>query len=215
MSHIPFQASPYWTSHLLDLYQQNIQNVDVVFLGDSITEMFPTNQMFKDFTSANRGIQGDLSLGINITMEERVCKLNPKVLYLMIGTNDIAYWGYTTDLTIEYIHDGLNYVRQLNKDCKIILCSVPPCCYYKGKHIANDQSQYRPISKILELNEKIKQYALNHDDITFFDAYSLLADKNQSLPLNLTVDGLHLNYDAYQILVKKLNPLILSLLKKS
>ena len=131
MNHIPFQASPYWTEHLLQLYQEPVNPVDVVFVGDSITQMFPTNELFQDFSSKNRGIQGDLSLGINITMEERVCKLQPKVLYLMIGTNDVAYWGYNNQLTIDYIHDGLQYVRQLNKGCKIILCSVPPCCYYK------------------------------------------------------------------------------------
>ena len=72
MNHIPFQASPYWTEHLLQLYQEPVNPVDVVFVGDSITQMFPTDELFQDFSSKNRGIQGDLSLGINITMEEFV-----------------------------------------------------------------------------------------------------------------------------------------------
>ena len=214
MNHIPFQASPYWTEHLLQLYQEPANPVDVVFVGDSITQMFPTDELFHDFSSKNRGIQRDLSLGINITMEERVCKLQPKVLYIMIGTNDVAYWGYNNQLTIDYIHDGLQYVRQLNKGCKIILCSVPPCCYYKGEHIRDDQSQYRPIEKIKSLNECLANYAKTQEDIYFFDAYHLLADQNSSLPLDLTLDGLHLNRKAYELLAKHLNPIILSLLNK-
>lgn len=215
MEHLPFQASPYWVEHLMEFYKENLGQVDVVFLGDSNTQLFPIHEYFKDFTCANRGIQGDLSVGINITMEERVCKLQPKVLYLMIGGNDIAYWGYNDDITIQNIHDGLNYVRQLNKGCKIILCSVAPCCYYQAKHIVNDQNIYRPKHRILELNQKIKQYAEAHDDITFFDLHALVCDENNSLPLDYTIDGLHLSKKAYDIIAAALHPIILSLLKEN
>ena len=214
MTHIPFQATPYWVEHLKQLYDAPTKDTDVVFLGDSITEMFPVDKLFTEFSVANRGIQGDLSLGINITMEYRVCNLNPKVLYLMIGTNDIAYWGYNNDITISYINDGLSYVRQINKGCKIVLCSIPPCYYNENNPFVHDQRVHRPKEKVIELNKRIKEYADAHDDITFFDAHALLKDENDSLPLDYTVDGLHLSFKAYEKIAEKLKPILKELLKK-
>ena len=63
----------------------------VVVLGDSITQGWGDDfsAWFPGLHVANRGISGDTSRGVLVRLEEDVLVLHPKVIILLIGTNDL------------------------------------------------------------------------------------------------------------------------------
>ena len=63
----------------------------LVFLGDSITQGWGDDfsHWFPEMKIANRGISGDTSRGVLIRLKEDVLSLDPPVVVLLIGTNDL------------------------------------------------------------------------------------------------------------------------------
>lgn len=60
----------------------------IVFLGDSITYRFPWHEAF-DGQAINRGIGSDTTVEILNRIDE-IAKLNPKVVLVMVGINDLS-----------------------------------------------------------------------------------------------------------------------------
>ena len=74
----------------------SVQNVNlakgqIVFIGDSITDLYILDDHYADLPLAcyNRGIGGDTTLGVLSRLKVSLFDLNPSVVVLMIGTNDI------------------------------------------------------------------------------------------------------------------------------
>ena len=70
----------------------------VVFMGNSITEAWPilSPDFFKDHQYIGRGISGQTSYQMLFRFRREVIDLQPKVVVLLAGTNDIAQnTGYT------------------------------------------------------------------------------------------------------------------------
>ena len=59
----------------------------IVFLGDSLTDFYPLQDFFPDFSLCNRGIAGETSSDV-IRRIDDVFTLEPEVLFLQIGIND-------------------------------------------------------------------------------------------------------------------------------
>jgi lysophospholipase L1-like esterase len=69
------------------------KNKRVVFMGNSITEGWPMHrpEFFKENPSyVGRGIGGQTSYQFVLRFREDVVKLNPKVVVINAGTNDVA-----------------------------------------------------------------------------------------------------------------------------
>ena len=61
----------------------------VVFLGDSITEHGNWNEWFPATPLVNRGISGDTTAGVLARLDTAID--NPLAVFLLIGTNDLAF----------------------------------------------------------------------------------------------------------------------------
>ena len=62
---------------------------DIVMLGDSLTEWGNWHELVPEYSILNRGISGDTSSGVLDRLQE-VIERRPKVVFVMIGTNDIG-----------------------------------------------------------------------------------------------------------------------------
>src|SRR3954451_7586104 len=62
---------------------------EIVMLGDSLTEWGNWHELVPEFRVINRGIAGDTSSGVLDRLEEVIAR-RPKLVFLMIGTNDIG-----------------------------------------------------------------------------------------------------------------------------
>ena len=62
--------------------------VDVVFLGDSLTEGYDLDTFYPQYVTVNRGIGGDTTDGLWERLEVSAYELEPKVVVMLIGANN-------------------------------------------------------------------------------------------------------------------------------
>ena len=105
-------------------------NIDVLFLGDSITEGWPKSEWdshFSQYKAANFGIGGDHTGNVLWRLQNGgMDKLRPKVVVLLIGTNNFGLCGEGPDQVYNGIASVVSSLRQLYPDAKILLNAVLP-----------------------------------------------------------------------------------------
>lgn len=206
MDKVIYQAYPHFYERMLKFVNENVKECDVCFVGDSLTEMMDVSD-FTGLNCINRGIGSDKSAGILMTLQDRVIASNPKTVFLLIGSNDICD-GYTIKQIENNIKDILVLLKENLKNVKIIVSTVLPPCYYKASHVEDIYPACRDILRIKALNEVINSLKDEQNNINVFDAYSILVDKNDSLALEDTLDGVHLTTSAYKKLKEKIKEIL-------
>src|SRR5690349_9485949 len=94
----------------------------VVFLGDSITDLWKLAQSFPGKPYVNRGISGQTTAQMLVRLYPDVLDLKPAALVLLAGTNDIA--RNTGPETLQMIAENIQAITELAQahGIKIILC---------------------------------------------------------------------------------------------
>lgn len=197
----------------------------VVFMGDSITDAWGNNPQYRatfpgasaerGIVSVDRGISGQTTPQMLVRFRPDVINLQPKVVVILAGTNDIA--GNTGPMTLADIENNLMSMAELARtnNIRVVLASVLPVSDYgkdrEGKPIT--QTVRRPPAQINELNAWIKQYAArnNHVYLNYFPA---LVDDKGFLKAELSGDGLHPNEKGYQVMAPLAEAAIKEALKK-
>jgi lysophospholipase L1-like esterase len=176
----------------------------VVFMGDSITDAWVSPQyggFFPGKPYVDRGISGQTTPQMLVRFRPDVIALQPKVVVILAGTNDIA--GNTGPMTLEQIEANLASMAELAKANKIrvVLASVLPVSNYGHDSQGNplDMRINRPPEKILELNMWIKKYAADKGH-TYLDYFSAMVDAQGLLQRELSEDGLHPNAKGYAVM---------------
>jgi lysophospholipase L1-like esterase len=176
----------------------------VVFLGDSITDSWddPGNGgFFPGKPYINRGISSQTTPQMLVRFRRDVILLQPKVVVILAGTNDIA--GVTGPTTLDAIEDNLASMAELAHvhGIRVILASLLPTNDFAkdkdGKPII--YSKNRPPDQIRALNERIKKYAVGNGHV-YLDYYSAMVDEQGSLRRDLTDDGIHANEKGYAVM---------------
>lgn len=167
----------------------------VVFMGNSITESwapyFPT--MFPGKPYIGRGISGQTTPQMLLRFRQDVIALEPKVVVILAGTNDIA--GNTGPATLEMIQGNLTSMAELARanGIRVVLASVLPAYRYRWRPDA------RPAETIAALNRWMKQYARDNG-IVYLDYHSAMADGRLGLRSELSADGVHPNEAGYSLM---------------
>jgi lysophospholipase L1-like esterase len=156
----------------------------VVFMGDSITDGWHLDQSFPGKPYVNRGISGQTTPQMVLRMRQDVIHLQPKVVVILAGTNDIA--GNTGPMTPEQTEDNIASMSDLatSNGIKVVLCSITPAYDYPW------QPGMEPAPKIDALNAWIKNYAAQKGYV-YVDYHSAMKDTRDGLPPNLSKDGVH------------------------
>ena len=189
----------------------------VVFMGDSITELWAiADPEFFTEGRVERGISGQTTPQMLIRFRPDVIALQPKVVVILAGTNDLA--GNTGPMTLDQIEGNLQSMDELahaNK-IRVVLASVMPVSNYghdrEGKPV--DMRIKRQPEKILELNTWIKKYAAAHGDI-YLDYFSATVDEHGLLKAEISEDGLHPNAKGYAVMAPLAETAIAQALKKA
>lgn len=167
------------------LKQMNAK-ADIVFLGDSLIYYGDFTHVFPGKVVCNLGLRGDTIHGL-INRIEQVKILEPKVVYLMVGINDVPTcsldefkenYESLIKLLINHLPGATLYIHSMlpvNHVCFKLSCQ-------------NDQ--------IVTYNKLIKQLSIENN-LKYIDLYSIYV-KDDILPDVLTYDGLHLNKESYQ-----------------
>ena len=170
----------------------------VVFFGDSITDAWPLPEYFPRKPYVNRGIGGQTTAQMLVRFRQDVVALQPKVVVILAGTNDIA--GNTGPTRIEDIEANYTSLAELAKasGIAVVFSSVLPVHNYTPK--AQEFFAQRPPEKIVELNHWLKTYSAAHGCV-YLDYFSAMVDKSGLLQKELADDGLHPNQAGYKLMV--------------
>jgi acyl-CoA thioesterase I len=167
----------------------------VIFFGDSITEFWDLATPFPGKPYINRGIAGQTTAQMLIRFRPDVLALQPKVVLILAGTNDIA--GNTEPMTIDTITGHYMSMAELARanSIQVVFASVLPI-HDDG---AVKQSEFRSPAKIRALNDWLKQYCTQFQH-TYLDYYSVLANDQDMLKAELSDDGVHPNLQGYAVM---------------
>ncbi len=181
----------------------------VVFMGNSITIGWSAQvpEFFKDKPYINRGISGQTTPQMLLRFRQDVIDLNPKVVLILAGTNDIA--GNTGPMSLEEIMDNIKSMAELARANGIepVLCSVLPAERYHWK------PEKKPDEKIPLLNAMILKYALSRD-LIYLDYFGALANDVMGMDKDLAEDGVHPTLKAYRIMAPLAEKAILKALER-
>ena len=170
--------------------------VDVAFLGDSLTDGYDVAAAYPKFLVCNRGIGGDTTFDLEGRLQISVYDLKPKVAVMLIGANN---FGSMFD-NYENILAGL---QKNLPETKVVLLSLT-CMGGEQWGRNNAQAAYN--------NVKIKLLAEKYG-FAFVDLYSPLMDlQTGEIYPHYTTDGGHLTAQGYEVLTAQITPVLEALL---
>lgn len=179
----------------------------IVFIGDSITEWGKVDEriaigdnyvrMIRDYYATcegylpeiiNKGVGGNRITDLKARWEEDVIALNPDVLSISIGINDV--WRQldgpdmeqVTPELFEMIYDELITVTQLKTEAKIILMEPT---IIEEERTSKGNTLLKPYVDIVRQMSETYQLPL----VKTHEAFLNYID--QSLDLPITIDGVH------------------------
>lgn len=181
---------------------RTVESVDVVFMGDSITDSWALGRYGEFFPGKHyvgRGISGQTTPQMVLRFRPDVLNLRPKVVVILAGTNDIA--GNTGPMTDAEVEGNLESMSELATAAgiKVILSSILPTSNYHVANNAAPQTTLRPLGRIRAINEWMKAYAAAHSHI-YLDYFPAMVDAQGMLKSELSADDLHPNGAGYAIM---------------
>lgn len=173
---------------------QSGQRPDVVFIGDSITEGWARIDAGYFGTSRiGRGIGGQTSPQILLRFSQDVVALRPRVVHIMIGTNDIA--GNTGPNSPQAWQDNIRAMVAIARanGIAVILGSIPPADRFDWRPALT------PAPRIAELNRWLRDYAAT-EHLTYADYHSALTTPAGALDPAYGTDGVHPDARGYAVM---------------
>lgn len=187
----------YYVAKVAQFKEDNktLGEVDVAFLGDSLTDGYPVQDWYPQYKVVNRGIGGDSTWGLEERLDCSAYDVNPKVIVLLIGINNL-------DTMLQNYERIVQKIKQNLPNTKIIIESLTP--------ESGDFAFRNP--QAISNNVKVKNIA-QRNGCTFVDMYTQLLDPNTNeLKLEYTIEGLHFTPQGYEKITGVLTPVISSLL---
>ena len=159
---------------------------DIIFLGNSITNGCEWGELFQNTYVKNRGISGDICMGVYDRLDP-IIKGKPAKIFLLIGINDVAR-GTSADTIVARIEMIVKKIKAESPKTELYLQSVLPVndCYGMfGGHTSRWQV-------VKQINDLLKPLA-EKERVTYIDVYSHFVDgATGKMNPQYTNDGLHL-----------------------
>jgi lysophospholipase L1-like esterase len=195
-------------------------HVDVLFLGDSITQGWEGNgkdvwaKEFEPLHAANFGIGGDRTQHVlwRITEGKELEGITPKAAVLMIGTNNAG--SNSAEEIAAGVEAIVKELRHQKPHMKILLLAVFP----RSAKPAKELQDTKRVSAD-ELNKKLpqvnKQIAKLDDgkNVKYLDIGPKFLDKEGGLSKEVMPDYLHLSKKGYEIWAEAIEEPLKELLK--
>jgi lysophospholipase L1-like esterase len=185
-------------------------NVDVLFLGDSITDGWRGSgkqvweKNYAPLKAANFGIGGDRTQHVLWRLRNgELDGINPKVAVLMIGTNNLG--GNTDEQIAEGVKTIVEEIHKQKPETKVLLLGIFP----RGAS-AKDPAR----TKIKEINEMISKLDDGGKHVKYLDIGDKFLDGEGNLSKDIMPDYLHPNAKGYEIWAEATDPTLKQMLKE-
>lgn len=179
-----------------------VTSSDIIFLGNSITNGGEWAELFDNPHVKNRGISGDVCMGVYDRLDA-ILKGSPAKIFLLIGINDLDR-GASADTIVERIGMIVDKIRKTSPDTKLYLQSVLPVSdHYNMFNGHTSRWQVIP-----EINNGIVRLAADRG-VKYIDLYSHFVDNaTGKMNIEYTNDGLHLLGKGYKKWVGIVKPYV-------
>lgn len=174
-------------------------NSDIIFLGDSLTDECEWAELFDNPNIKNRGISGDTTIGVLNRLDD-ILQSKPQKIFLLIGINDLIQSNTSVEQLISNYKKIIAKIQEKSPKTQLFIQSLLPVNKTKYK-VAVDNN------KIMQVNLHLKTLATQFS-LTYIDLFSQLADTQNQLDSRYTLDGLHLNGQAYSVWKKSIEKYI-------
>ena len=203
-----FSQSVVDTTYVTTYYQQKVTlfnllpktKKDIIFLGDSITDIGEWQEIWGNKDVKNRGISSDNTFGVLARLKE-ITEAKPAKVFIMIGINDISKNTQDSIIVSNY-KKIINNIRTASPSTKIIVQSILPT----NNNFTAFKNHQNKTEHILFVNAALKKYCIANK-LVYVDLYNSFLDEEKKLDEKYTNDGLHINGFGYmkwkEILVEK------------
>lgn len=184
-----FDDPPYYYHKKSQFEKLPLSESDIIMLGDSITDEGEWAELL-GLNVKNRGISGDTTERI-LHRLNTILESKPKQIFLMIGINDLINDGKSVAATLEQYKNILRELKEKTPNTKVFVQSVLP--------VNNKVYLYwQDNNNVLKINSGLKNLAKEFN-YEYIDIFSLFLDSENQLDAQYTLDGLHLNGQAYLV----------------
>jgi lysophospholipase L1-like esterase len=195
-------------------------DLDLVFLGDSITEQWGGNgrkntgaaiwnARYEPLKAANLGVGADSTQHAlwRITRGGELKGLKPKLVVLMMGINNVNN-GNSAEQIAEGHAAIIKAIQDNHAATKVLLVSTFPAGKLTG---SRHKKKFRPVVKAL--NALLAKQA-DGDRVRFLDIHDKFLDARGELTNAISSDEIHLTARGYQIWADAIGPTIDELVGK-
>jgi lysophospholipase L1-like esterase len=199
------RADDWW----LDVHRRHVERakqgrVDLLFLGDSITQGWNGNEVWKRLyeprNAVNFGINGDATQHVLWRLRNgELDGIAPKVVVLLVGTNNLSY---CTPVDIERgVAAIIEEIRLRSPKSRVVLLGILPRGQRPG-----------PVrDKLREVNARLARL----DDVAtvrFLDISPSFVNGDGTISSEIMPDYLHLSVNGYRICADAMEPTLRSML---
>ena len=193
------QAQGYDSSYRNSYYEQKVSQFrllpkakkEIIFLGDSITDIGEWIELWKNRRVRNRGISSDNTFGVLARLDE-VTSRNPAKIFLLIGINDIAR-NIPDSVILRNYARIVQRIRTESPRTRLYVQSILPT----NSAFSEYKNHQNKTDHIAWLNAQLRSLCKRTEAI-FVDLHSAFADGEGKLDRQYTNDGLHLTGAGYR-----------------
>lgn len=204
-------ARSWWIPrHEQKLAASREQQVDLLFLGDSITQGWENagaevwDDYYVERNAFNLGFSGDRTENVLWRLQQgEVAAIDPEVVVLMIGTNNTGHRQDPAEETTAGVKAIITELNQRLPEAEILLLAIFP----RG---ATPEDPLRQLNN--EINQQLASLATNHNEVTFLDINEVFLDAEGHLPAHIMPDMLHPNARGYRLWATAMEPKLKELL---
>jgi len=177
-------------------------DVDLLLLGDSITEMWPDSAWqgyFAPLNAANFGIGGDRTENVLWRLQNGATGiLQPRTVVLMIGVNNFGLRGDTPAQVYEGVAAVVAQLRESFPEARILLLGILPY---------GEQPQTPERQAVGETNRLISSLAAE-PQVEFHDIGAAFLEADGSIAPSIMADFLHPTEQGYEVFAEQLLPML-------
>lgn len=195
----PVEESWWKEMHRYQKEQLSGSQKDICWIGDSLTEYWNHHgrvefeKAFSRYKSVNCGIGGDTTENILWRIENLgLTEHPPRLIVLMMGTNNL---GKESADSVDAVVLAIGKAVAILKDTPVILISILP-------------SGDAPDSPLRHSIKSANARLASLENVTWLDVHGEYLEPDGRWKPGLTFDGTHLTAAGYQILARRLAPII-------
>ena len=154
-----------------------------------------------DWLVLNRGVNRERTAQIRVRLAHDIRELNPDVLVIVAGVNDI-YQGSGVDAVTSELQTMYDMAATAQRTIPVVAGSILP--YNTASADAN--------ARMREVNDWIRAYAGHHRQVAYCDTRGAVARPGDPDRLVSSPDDLHPSPEGYRLMALALEPVIKKLL---